>query len=142
MKNIIKSILLVWCCCLTSCRQKPITIVYVVPTGFRGAFSVCQDQSGIENVQWSGNVAVITVASNGSAHTHSALPSQKWHDAKARYSDGTDLPVALSSTGDNTVALRRIPPRANEFNKEWLVVGGREDLRRALEKLDGFKWPP
>jgi len=64
------------------------------------------------------------------------------HDIKARYTDGKNVPVALSGTSDSAVALRRIPPRANEFDKEWLVVGDREDLHQAIEKQDGFKWPP
>jgi len=88
-------------------------------------------------------MAVINISSNGVAHTRSTLPSRQWHSKRARYADGTELPVESSAgVPDSAVVLRRVGGRANEFEKEWLVVGDRQDLRQAIEKIDGFKWPP
>lgn len=129
---------LAWC---IGCHQRVFTLEYIVPDGYRGLIVFSREPTGPEDTSRSNDWVNVHIPSNGVCFSRSALPSHQPHFLRARYANGDTLPINGSTkVPDNLVAFRRLPARANEPEKEYIVIGTKDDAVEALTKVNGFSW--
>lgn len=120
--------------------SSPNTLLFEFPDGFQGIVRLrgYEDNGLILNA--TNGVVVLPFPKTGVLTIKGELPTTRWHCWVARYEGGQSIPVA---TPDSTIAAEIIALRSvgGKNKEEWFVVGTYEDLKAAIEKRDGFKWP-
>ena len=107
---------------LIGCGRKPLgaPVLYVVPVGYRGTFSITLDPTRGISVPMSNGQFVVTVPATGKLTVRSFDFLHGKHELRARYADGEAL-----STGhrEDAIAVRIVRPDKQDANT-WIYVVG------------------
>ena len=134
--------LLVLAFTLSSCDES-LSIHLTFPDGFRGLARLRSNQPDGLTLDTSKRTRDLRFSSDGVCDIRGDLPTLKWHQVTARYSNGKPIPVISSAANatPETFGVWSAGLAANN-TEDWFVVGTHKDLEAATEKKDGFKWPP
>jgi hypothetical protein len=125
--------------CMFLQRPSP-EVVFVIPNGYRGVVILsAEDPEGVDAAPVD-NVITLRVGEDGKVSVRGKLPTLEWHQPEARYENGMPLPMSKMSEkiADDVVAFRPMGLKGDK--EDWYLVGTYEDLGKAFEKKDGFKF--
>jgi hypothetical protein len=115
-------------------------LVFIIPKGYRGIVILSAEDPGGVDATPVNNLITLRVGGDGKVSVRGELPTLEWHRPSAVYEDGTPLPMPKMSEklADDVVAFRPMGLKGDK--EDWYLVGTYEDLDKAFEKKDGFKF--
>src|SRR5947209_5577827 len=108
------------------CERRSPIIEFVLPDGFRGAFIVYTNQVDGVDLPFAANTYTCVIPSSGVLKVRKDGPFYNWHRTRARYENGTILPVLSHSEhiASGTVAFWN---GASEVNMLYDFIGTQEE---------------
>lgn len=131
-----------------SCQLGKMQIEYVFPEGFRGPAVIRENQqNGIQPCNLPSlpttYQCVLEFPVSGVLNIQGESPGKVWHNASARYADGTLIPVPYNTPGSNvskeTIALWTFG--SVQQGEDWLFVGNEDEFRRFKNEKETYKYP-
>jgi hypothetical protein len=124
------------------CGDSSIRIAVTVPTDYRGALKIYQRDPGGITPEFQNRTVELVFGSDGILRLKGYSPSQRWHTMSARYADGRPILVITNTQTTPPLTFGLWPVGGVRDNQDWYVIGTLDDVKRARELRDGFKWPP
>lgn len=127
--------------------ERDYTIEFIIPSDYRGAIIVEQDDCGAEPAVRNGNVYTYAIPDSGTLLVKKFDLFQGYHFELARYADGRAIPTLTPGGQGPTVknptepalhTVGSIGSRANESPRIILCIGTAEEHRQ-LRMQYGFK---
>jgi hypothetical protein len=126
---------------LGGCGKKP-TLEYVVPNGYTGILKLCGGVADGVTLTPTNGLIVLTFPSSETLNVKGPLPVFEWHKERARYADGTDIPIYGfdSNVSNNIISLRGLGVK-NDNRECWYLVGKEGQMPAAMNQFYGFDVP-